>query len=123
MQEIKLTRPDDWHVHFRDGPALNHTVPATARVFRRAIVMPNLVPPVKTAAQALAYRQRLLAHAPAGSEFDPLMTLYLTDETSATDIDEAKASQHVVAAKLYPAGATTNSSHGVTQLERIYPAL
>jgi dihydroorotase len=123
MQEITLARPDDWHVHFRDGPALNHTVPATARVFRRAIVMPNLVPPVKTAAQALAYRQRLLAHAPAGSEFDPLMTLYLTDETSATDIDEAKASQHVVAAKLYPAGATTNSSHGVTQLERIYPAL
>lgn len=123
MQELRITRPDDWHVHFRDGAVLTHTVPHTARVFGRAIAMPNLVPPVKTAAQALDYRARLLQHAPAGSGFDPLMVLYLTDETSAADIDAAKASAHVVAAKLYPAGATTNSAQGVTNLENIYPAL
>ena len=123
MQELRITRPDDWHVHFRDGAALAHTVPHTARVFGRAIAMPNLVPPVKTAAQALEYRARLLHHAPADSGFDPLMVLYLTDETSAADIEAAQRSPHVVTAKLYPAGATTNSSHGVTNLERIYPAL
>lgn len=123
MQELRITRPDDWHVHFRDGAALAHTVPHTARVFGRAIAMPNLVPPVKTAAQALDYRARLLQHAPAGSGFDPLMVLYLTDETTAADIEAASASPHVIAAKLYPAGATTNSAHGVTNLQRIYPAL
>jgi len=123
MQELRITRPDDWHVHFRDGAALQHTVPHTARIFARAIAMPNLVPPVKTAAQALAYHARLLAQAPAGSDFEPLMVLYLTDETTAADIREAKASGKVVAAKLYPAGATTNSAHGVTAIDRIHPAL
>lgn len=123
MQELTLLRPDDWHVHFRDGDVLRHTVTHTARIFRRAIAMPNLVPPVKTTAQALAYRERLLAHAPDGSGFDPLMVLYLTDETSADEIRLAAASGKIVAAKLYPAGATTNSSHGVTSIEKIYPAL
>jgi dihydroorotase len=123
MQELNLLRPDDWHVHFRDGEILRHTVHHTARVFRRAIAMPNLVPPVKTTEQALAYRERMLAHAPAGSGFEPLMVLYLTDETSADEIRSAAASGKVVAAKLYPAGATTNSAHGVTSLQNIYPAL
>jgi dihydroorotase len=123
MQTLRLLRPDDWHVHFRDGDLLAHTVPPTAKVFKRAIAMPNLVPPVKTTEQALAYQQRILAQAPQGSHFEPLMVLYLTDETSADEIKLAKASGKVVAAKLYPAGATTNSSHGVTNLERIYPAL
>ena len=123
MQEISLIRPDDWHVHFRDGQVLQHTVPHTARVFRRAIAMPNLVPPVKTTAQALAYRERLLAYAPTLSGFEPLMVLYLTDETRAEEIHTAKASGKVVAVKLYPAGATTNSSQGVTDLAKLYPVL
>ena len=123
MQELTLLRPDDWHVHFRDGEVLSHTVPHTARVFRRAIAMPNLVPPVKNTEQALAYRERIIAHSPAGSGFEPLMVLYLTDETSADEIRRAAASGHVVAAKLYPAGATTNSTHGVTNIANIYPAL
>jgi dihydroorotase len=123
MQELSLLRPDDWHVHFRDGQVLQHTVPHTARVFRRAIAMPNLVPPVKTTAEALAYRERLLAHAPTLSGFEPLMVLYLTDETRAEEIHKAKASGKVVAVKLYPAGATTNSSHGVTEISKIYPVL
>ena len=123
MQEHRITRPDDWHVHFRDGAVLQHTVPHTARVFARAIAMPNLVPPVKTAAQALEYRNRMLQHVPAGCVFEPLMVLYLTDETMPADILAAKASGHVVAVKLYPAGATTNSAHGVTNLEKVYPVL
>jgi dihydroorotase len=123
MQELTITRPDDWHVHFRDGASLQHTVPHTARTFARAVVMPNLVPPVKTAEQAKAYRERLLAQAPVDSGFDPLMVLYLTDETTAADIRAAKAGGLVVAAKLYPAGATTNSAHGVSAIEKIYPAL
>lgn len=123
MQELTITRPDDWHVHFRDGAVLRDTVAHTARVFARAIAMPNLVPPVKTAAQALDYRARLLQHVPPGSDFQPLMVLYLTDETTAADILDAQATGQVVAAKLYPAGATTNSAHGVTDLEHIYPAL
>lgn len=123
MQELTLLRPDDWHVHFRDGDVLRHTVPHTARVFRRAIAMPNLVPPVKTTEQALAYRERLLASAPTGSGFEPLIVLYLTDETSAEEIHRAHRSGKVVAVKLYPAGATTNSAQGVTNLERVYPAL
>ena len=123
MQELTITRPDDWHVHFRDGDALPYTVPHTARVFARAIAMPNLVPPVKTAAQAIEYRKRLLQHVPAGNNFDPLMVLYLTDETTPADINAAKHSGHVVAVKLYPAGATTNSAHGVTNLEKVYPVL
>jgi dihydroorotase len=123
MQELKIIRPDDWHVHFRDGAALQQTVAHTARVFARAIAMPNLVPPVKTAAEALEYRNRMLKHVPAGCDFNPLMVLYLTDETTPADILAAKASGHVVAVKLYPAGATTNSAHGVTNPEKVYPVL
>lgn len=120
MTTLTLQTPDDWHLHFRDGEMLLETVPATARVFRRAIVMPNLVPPVTTAEQAVAYRERILAARPAGSEFQPLVTLYLTDKTSKADIQAAKAAG-VVAAKLYPAGATTNSSSGVAALDALYP--
>ncbi|WP_445428383.1 dihydroorotase [Alishewanella sp. HL-SH05] len=120
MTTLTIQTPDDWHLHFRDGDMLLETVPATARVFRRAIVMPNLVPPVTTAAQAMAYRERILAARPAGSEFQPLVTLYLTDKTSKQDIIEAKAAG-VVAAKLYPAGATTNSTSGVAALDALYP--
>lgn len=120
MTTLTLQTPDDWHLHFRDGDMLLETVPATARVFRRAIVMPNLVPPVTTAEQAVAYRERILAARPAGSEFQPLVTLYLTDKTSKADIQAAKAAG-VLAAKLYPAGATTNSSSGVAALEALYP--
>lgn len=123
MQELTLIRPDDWHVHFRDGAALEHTVPATARVFQRAIVMPNLVPPVMNTAQALAYQQRIVAQAPNGSNFQPLMVLYLTDETQPAEIHTASNSDHVVAVKLYPAGATTNSAQGVTNIEKVYPVL
>lgn len=120
MTTLTLQTPDDWHLHFRDGDMLLETVPATARVFQRAIVMPNLVPPVTTAEMAIAYRDRILAARPAGSRFQPLVTLYLTDKTSKTDIQQAKAAG-VVAAKLYPAGATTNSSSGVAALDALYP--
>jgi len=123
MQELTLLRPDDWHVHFRDGAALQHTVPATARAFRRAIAMPNLAPPVLTTEQALGYHERLCAAAPEGSDFDPLMVLYLTDETSPHEIRKAKASGKVVAVKLYPAGATTNSAQGVTAIDKVYDVL
>ena len=114
MTELTLTRPDDWHLHLRDGPALARTVTDACRNFGRAIVMPNLTPPVTGVAQAHAYRERILAQRPAGSDWQPLMTLYLTDHTQARDIAEASASEHVYAAKLYPAGATTNSAAGVT---------
>lgn len=120
---LTLTRPDDWHIHLRDGAALAHTVPAVARYFGRAIVMPNLVPPARTTAEALAYRERILAARPAGSAFEPLMVLYLTDNTSADEIVKAKASGLVHAVKLYPAGATTNSDSGVTDIAQTYPAL
>jgi dihydroorotase len=120
MTMLTIQTPDDWHLHFRDGDMLLETVPATARQFARAIVMPNLVPPVTTAHMALAYRERILAARPAGSSFQPLVTLYLTDKTSTQDIVDAKAAG-IVAAKLYPAGATTNSSHGVGSLDGLYP--
>lgn len=120
MQSITLRTPDDWHLHFRDGDMLSETVPATARCFARAIVMPNLVPPVVNAQQAVAYRQRIEAARPAGSRFEPLMTLYLTNSTSPADIHEAKAAG-VTACKLYPAGATTNSDAAVTGIEAMYP--
>jgi dihydroorotase len=116
---ITLTRPDDWHLHVRDGAVLQHTVPATARVMKRAIIMPNLQPPVMNAEQALAYRERILAAAPAGSGFDPLMVLYLTDNTTPDMISAAKAAGHIHAAKLYPAGATTNSASGVTDIGKL----
>ncbi len=120
-EQITITRPDDWHLHVRDGDILKDVVPATARHFGRAIIMPNLTPPVTDATLALAYRQRILAAA-KGTDFDPLMTLYLTEATSPDDIQAAKEAG-IVAAKLYPAGATTNSDSGVTDIRRIYPVL
>jgi dihydroorotase len=120
---LTLARPDDWHVHLRDGPALAAVAAHTASVFGRAIVMPNLKPPVATVAAAADYRARILAALPAGTRFTPLMTLYLTDNTTPAEIARAKASGFVHAVKYYPAGATTNSDSGVTALERVYPAL
>lgn len=120
MNKITLRTPDDWHLHFRDNEMLRETVPATARCFARAIVMPNLVPPVTTAAMAMAYKQRILAARPEGSHFEPLMTLYLTNKTRPQDIVEAKAAG-VTACKLYPAGATTNSDAAVKGIEGLYP--
>ncbi|NOV23173.1 dihydroorotase [Cupriavidus necator] len=122
-QKLTITRPDDWHLHLRDGAALAAVLPDTARQFARAIIMPNLKPPVTTVAQAQAYRARILAALPAGMQFEPLMTLYLTDNTSAEEIAAAKASGFVHGVKLYPAGATTNSDAGVTDIRRCYPAL
>jgi dihydroorotase len=119
---ITLTRPDDWHLHVRDGAALHTVVPHTAAQFGRAIIMPNLKPPVTTAAQALDYKARILAAVPAGMQFEPLMTLYLTDNLPAEEIARAKDAG-VVAAKLYPAGATTNSDAGVTDLRKTYQTL
>ena len=115
---LTLTRPDDWHLHLRDGVALAAVLPDTARQFARAIVMPNLKPPVTTTALASAYRERILAARPAGSDFEPLMTLYLTDATPPAEIAAAKASGFVQGVKLYPAGATTNSDSGVTDIRR-----
>jgi dihydroorotase len=121
-QELTLIRPDDWHLHVRDGAALDVVVPHTAAQFARAIIMPNLKPPVTTAEQALAYKKRILAAVPRGLAFEPLMTLYLTDNLDPAEIARAKAAG-VVACKLYPAGATTNSDAGVTDLRKIYPVL
>ena len=123
MERLTLTRPDDWHLHVRDGDVLPSVVPFSARRFGRAILMPNLVPPVTTVDQALAYRERVVAAVPEGMDFDPLMTLYLTDRTSPAEIERAVASEHVVAVKLYPAGATTNSDAGVHGLEPVQGVL
>ena len=120
--EITITRPDDWHLHVRDGAALAAVVPHTARQFARAVIMPNLKPPVTTAAQAAAYRERVVAAVPRGIAFEPLMTLYLTDTLPPDEIARAKAAG-VVAVKLYPAGATTNSDSGVTDLRKTYKTL
>ena len=119
---LALTRPDDWHLHLRDGAAMAAVLPATARQFARAIVMPNLKPPVTTAAAAIAYRERIVAALPAGLDFTPLMTLYLTDRLPPDEIARAQAAG-VVAVKLYPAGATTNSDAGVTDLRKTYATL
>jgi dihydroorotase len=119
---LTLTRPDDWHLHVRDGAAMAAVVPHTARQFGRAIIMPNLKPPVTTAAQALAYRERIAACVPAGCDFTPLMTLYLTDNTPPDEIRRAKEAG-VVALKLYPAGATTNSDAGVTDIRKTHATL
>ena len=119
---LTLTRPDDWHLHLRDAEALAVTVPPTAAVFTRAVVMPNLTPPVRTVADALAYRARIV-EAAGDARFEPLMTLYLTEGTTPEDIAQAAASPHVVAVKLYPAGATTNSEAGVRELSAIAPVL
>lgn len=120
---ITITRPDDWHLHLRDGAALSSVLPHTARQFARAIVMPNLKPPVTTTAQAAAYRQRILKALPADANFEPLMTLYLTDNTPPDEIRRARESGFVHAVKLYPAGATTNSDAGVTDLKKTYKTL
>jgi dihydroorotase len=122
-RELRLRRPDDWHLHLRDGAALQAVLPFTSSRFARAIVMPNLAPPITTTALALAYRQRILDALPAGSGFQPLMTLYLTDHTSPAEIDRASASGAIYGCKLYPAGATTHSDAGVTDIARLEPAL
>ena len=121
--ELTITRPDDWHLHLRDGAVLASVAPHTARQFGRAIIMPNLQPPVTTTGQATAYRERILAAIPDGAGFEPLMTLYLTDNTPADEIRKARASGHIHALKLYPAGATTNSDAGVTDLANVSAAL
>ncbi|MBM3607774.1 MAG: dihydroorotase [Alphaproteobacteria bacterium] len=123
MDRITIPRPDDWHLHFRDGEMLKAVVPYTARVFARAIVMPNLVPPVTTAAMAAAYRERILAAVPDGVTFTPLMTNYLTDHTDAKDMIAGFRAGVFTAAKLYPAHATTNSAHGVSDIAKIYGVL
>ena len=123
MQQLTLIRPDDWHLHLRDGALMASVLPDTARQFARAIVMPNLRPPVTSTDMAIAYRERILAALPTGMQFEPLMTLYLTNNTSAAEIKKAKASGVVHAVKLYPAGATTNSDEGVTDLRLTYAAL
>ena len=120
---LTITRPDDWHVHLRDEALLRSVVGATARVFGRAVVMPNLDPPITTVAAAAAYRERIAVATPPDSRFAPLLTLYLTDNTPAEEIVAARKSGFVIGAKYYPAGATTNSDSGVTALDRAYPAL
>ena len=123
MTSITITRPDDWHLHLRDGAAMRDVLPHTASRFARAIVMPNLKPPVTTTALAQAYRERIIAALPAGSFFEPLMTLYLTDNTRPDEIALARQSGVVHAVKYYPAGATTNSDSGVTAIEKCFPVL
>ncbi len=123
IDRLTLTRPDDWHLHLRDGAALRAVLPFTARQFARAIVMPNLKPPVTTVAAAAAYRDRIVAALPAGMTFTPLMTLYLTDDTSPDEIRRAKESGFIHGVKLYPAGATTNSAAGVTNLRNCWRTL
>jgi dihydroorotase len=123
VDRVTLRRPDDWHLHLRDGAALASVLADSARRFARAIVMPNLKPAVRTTAQALEYRERILAALPAGLKFEPLMTLYLTDDTPPEEIARAKASGRVFGVKLYPAGATTHSDEGVTRLSRCFHTL
>ncbi|MEK9672761.1 MAG: dihydroorotase [Rhodospirillaceae bacterium] len=123
MNTLTIRRPDDWHVHFRDGAMMAAVVPLTARQMGRAIVMPNLVPPVTTAKLAAKYRDRILAAVPAGVDFTPLMTAYLTDDTNAADLAAGFKDGVLAAVKLYPAGATTNSASGVTDIEKTMPAL
>ena len=123
MTTLTIRRPDDWHVHLRDGAMLQAVAPHTAAHFARAIIMPNLVPPVVTRADAAAYRQRIMAALPDGSDFTPLMTLYLTEETDPADVEAAVRAGEISAVKLYPAGATTNSQSGVRDIEKVYPVL
>ncbi len=123
LDSLTFIRPDDWHLHLRDGAAMAAVLPDTARRVARAIVMPNLKPPVRTTAEALAYRERILAALPAGARFEPLMTLYLTDDTPPEEIARAKLSGRVQAVKYYPAGATTHSDAGVTRISRCFAAL
>lgn len=123
MTSLTIRRPDDWHLHLRDGAMLQAVLPETARHFGRAIIMPNLVPPVVTAAQAVDYRDRIMAALPADMTFEPLMTLYLTEDTDPDDVAAAHAAGIATAVKLYPAGATTNSASGVTDFEKVRPVL
>ncbi|MBF7690192.1 MULTISPECIES: dihydroorotase [Acinetobacter] len=123
MNTITLTQPDDWHAHLRDGLALERTVPDLAQQFARAICMPNLVPPVKTVDEAIAYRNRIMQHVPEGNPFDPRMVLYFTDQTLPSEIAKIKASDCVNAIKLYPAGATTNSDNGVSDIRKVYAVI
>ncbi len=123
ITRLSISRPDDWHLHLRDGAMLRAVLPETARHFARALVMPNLVPPVVTAAQAGAYRDRILAALPEGAAFQPLMTLYLTEETDPADVARAHAQGIATAVKLYPAGATTNSASGVRDFDKVRPVL
>ena len=123
MNELTIIRPDDWHLHLRDGEMMRAVLPFTAELYGRAIVMPNLRPPVRTVRDAAAYRQRILDCLPAGHAFQPLMTLYLTDETPSSEIRAAKAEGLLAAVKLYPVGATTHSEHGVTDTKRVYRVL
>ena len=122
-QSLTITRPDDWHLHLRDGAMLKSVLPETTRHFGRAIIMPNLVPPVVTAAQAKAYRDRIMAAMPKDASFEPLMTLYLTEDTDPEDLAAAHASGLIKAVKLYPAGATTNSASGVSNFENVRATL
>jgi dihydroorotase len=123
MDRLSLIRPDDWHLHLRDGAAMAAVLSDTVRRFARAIVMPNLRPPVRTTREALAYRERILSALPSGARFEPLMTLYLTDDTAPEEIERAKLSGRVFAVKLYPAGATTHSDAGVTRISRCFHTL
>lgn len=123
MSRLELRRPDDWHLHLRDGPALAAVLPFTARRFARALVMPNLKPPVTTTQLAIAYRQRILDALPEGARFEPLMTLYLTDRTDPAEVERARDSGCILGFKLYPAGATTHSDAGVTDVSRVYGVL
>jgi len=123
ITSLTITRPDDWHLHLRDGAAMASVLPHSARQFARAIVMPNLKPPVTTAADAIAYRERIMAALPQGVAFEPLMTLYLTDNTDPDEIRRAQDTGFIHAVKLYPAGATTNSAAGVTDLKKAYKTL
>lgn len=123
MREITIPRPDDWHLHLRDGTMLEGVLPETARHFARAIIMPNLMPPVVTTADAISYRQRITAALPVGMDFTPLMTLYLTEGTDPADVEEGMRSGLITAVKLYPAGATTNSASGVRDLDKVMPVL
>ncbi len=123
MSRLTLLRPDDWHLHLRDAAAMTSVVAHSARQFARAIVMPNLKPPITTVDAALAYRERILQALPEEADFEPLMTLYLTEATSVAEVEKAASDPHIHAFKLYPAGATTNSDAGVGSLERIYPVL
>lgn len=123
MQSLTIIRPDDWHLHLRDGTAMQSVVNASARQFARAIIMPNLTPPITTCEQAMAYRQRIIDATDPELSFDPLMTLYLTDNIAPLELEKASQSAHIHAAKLYPAGATTNSDAGVTGIRNIWPVL
>jgi dihydroorotase len=123
MQKLFIRRPDDWHLHLRDGAVLEGVIGDTSRHFARAIIMPNLVPPVVTTADARAYRERILKAVPAGDRFEPLMTLYLTEHTDPDDVEDGKRSGLITAIKLYPAGATTNSHAGVRDINRAMPVL